>query len=76
MPAPATSIHPDCLHTAQPFPLQTWHVKSTSTDGSVNGKKCGRNLTVTPSPIIAFAKYASTLLRSASETGFCGRTST
>ena len=42
MPAPAISIHPLFLQTRQPLPPQTWQEKSSSTLGSVKGKKCGR----------------------------------
>ena len=70
MPAPAISIQPLCLQTRQPAPLQRWQEKSTSTLGSVNGKKCGRKRTLTAGPIISRAKCASVLFRSASDTGF------
>jgi hypothetical protein len=68
MPAPAISIQPLCLHTRQPAPPQTWQEKSTSTLGSVKGKKCGRMRTFTSGPIIWRAKVPRSPLRSASET--------
>ena len=50
MPAPRISIQPLFLQTRQPLPWQTWQVKSTSTLGSVNGKKCGRKRIFTSGP--------------------------
>ena len=50
MPAPNISIQPVPLQTRQPAPLQAEQDTSTSTDGSVNGKKDGRNLTFVSLP--------------------------
>ena len=43
MPQPPSSIHPDCEHTRQPAPSQKMQLTASSADGSVYGKKSGRN---------------------------------
>ena len=42
MPAPRISSQPVFLQKRQPSPWQTPQETSTSQEGSVNGKKCGR----------------------------------
>ena len=42
MPQPKISIQPLCLQKLQPLPPHTWQLTSTSQEGSVKGKKCGR----------------------------------
>ena len=42
MPQPRISSQPVFLQKRQPLPWQTPHDTSTSQEGSVNGKKCGR----------------------------------
>ncbi len=71
MPAPRISIHAVPLHSGQRCPsavtpsVQLKHETSTSTLGSVKGKKCGRSRTWRSSPKIARAKASSVPLRSA-----------
>ena len=45
IPAPKISIQPVPLQSLHPFPPHSKQLQSTSTEGSVNGKKEGRNLT-------------------------------
>src|SRR3989338_4703637 len=72
IPAPRISSHPVDLHVLQDRecmpPPQITQDTSTSSDGSVNGKKDGRNRRRTPSPKIDFAKYSSRPFRSLSVT--------
>src|SRR5690349_10500909 len=55
-PQPPISIHPELLHILQPLPLQMGHVQSTSAEGSVNGKKLGRNRVFKLLPKNSFTK--------------------
>ena len=68
MPAPAISIQPECLQTGHPLPPHMIQLKSYSTDGSVNGKKCGRSRIFTFGPYISVAKVCSMLFKSAIDT--------
>src|SRR5690606_34292816 len=45
IPHPSTSNHPVSLQTRHPFPLHITQAISISAEGSVKGKKDGRNLT-------------------------------
>src|SRR5690349_24500366 len=63
MPDPRISIHPVFLQPEHPVPWQSWHSTSISADGSVNGKKLGRNL-VFVFPKKRFAKFTSVAFRS------------
>jgi len=65
-PAPRISIQPECLHTTQPAPSHRKQDTSTSTLGSVNGKKLVRNRVSRSAPNSDRAKYASVPLRSPS----------
>ena len=58
MPAPRISTQPSARHTrhGEPSRAQLKHEMSTSTEGSVNGKKCGRRRTSRSGPKIARAK--------------------
>ena len=58
MPAPRISIQPEHLQERQPLPPQSPQLTSTSTLGSVNGKKCGRTRMSRSAPKIA-ARSAS-----------------
>ena len=64
MPAPSTSIQPVPLHIRQPSPWQFAQVRSTSADGSVNGKNDGRKRVRMPSPYIWRANSSSVPFRS------------
>ena len=73
MPQPPHSIQPSERQVRQgrsglptESPCQTKHSRSTSADGSVKGKKCGRILVFT-SPNMARARWSSVPRRSAME---------
>ena len=63
MPDPRISIQPVPLQTEQPEPWHTPHSMSISADGSVNGKKLGRNRDL-PEPKKRCANRLSVALRS------------
>ncbi len=65
MPQPRISSQPDPLHTRQPDPPQMTQRMSTSADGSVNGKKLGRNRSGFPGPNIIPQNSVRSPLRSA-----------
>src|SRR5579883_2625116 len=65
MPQHLTSIHPLCLHTRQPSPLQNRQQMATSPLGSVNGKKLGWKLVLVSSPKNLRAKKSRVPFRSA-----------
>src|SRR5689334_2888477 len=64
MPEPRISIHPVCLQVGRPAPLQIWHCTSISAEGSVKGKKDGRNRTRVSDVKNRRAKVASVALKS------------
>ena len=64
MPQPRISIQPVPLHAGQPLPWQSWHSTSISAEGSVNGKKEGRNRTLVVGEKNRWAKWVSVALRS------------
>ena len=53
MPAPRISSQPLLLHSRQPAPSHIMQETSTSTEGSVKGKKCGRRRTLRSAPNMA-----------------------
>ena len=67
IPQPMISSHPFRPHVEQPFPRQAAQAMSTSADGSVNGKKCGRNRVFVFGPKSCFRHTSTTPLRSANE---------
>ena len=68
MPAPMISIQPLCPHNEQPDPPHEKHVTSTSTLGSVNGKKCGLKRTLVSAPNNSRKNMSTSPRRSAIET--------
>ena len=59
IPQPPSSIHPVCEHTRQPSPSQKTQLTASSADGSVYGKKSGRNRVRTRSSSNSAAPNAS-----------------
>ena len=72
MPQPPHSIQPSEPQVRHGFsglpteaPLQTKQRRSTSAEGSVKGKKCGRSRVTTPSPNSVWAQWSRVPFRSA-----------
>src|SRR5207237_950368 len=67
IPAPKSSIHPECLQVGQPAPLQIQQETSIWAEGSVNGKKEGRKRVFTVGAKKSWAKRAKVPFKSANE---------
>ncbi len=67
MPQPRISIQPVPLQAGQPVPWHSWHSTSISAEGSVNGKKEGRNRTLVVGVKNRCAKWTNVAFRSTNE---------